>query len=120
MSHFNEFGVFPFRMFYKVDNDDDDDSDSDNVVKLTGKSIRRLADRYPTNGSMTPSPLPPPPPPPPPHMHLVGPGDCTLPRPGTLAGLKRRPFGEAPSRNTWIHHLSNGRLKNEKLGENLF
>jgi hypothetical protein len=58
-------------LFYKVDNDDDDDSDSDNVVKLTGKSIRRLTDHFPTTGSTTPSPLPPPPPPPPPHLHLV-------------------------------------------------
>jgi hypothetical protein len=106
------------RLFYKGhdDDDDDDETDSDNVIKLAGKSVRRLPDQFPIAGSNTPSPLLPPPPPPPPHMMLVGPGDCTLPRPGTLSGLRRKNF-ETPARSGWLNNVPNGRIKNEASRE---
>ena len=111
---------FLCRLFYKGDDgdDDDDDDDSDNVVKYRGKFMQRLMDNFTTGGSAAPSPLPPPPPPPqaPPHLMMVGPGDCTLPRPRSLTGIKRGQFEAGLARNTWINKLQNGRLSNENTG----
>ena len=111
-------------MFYKPDDgdeeEDDDEDDSDNIVARfgTGKMTRRFKDNFhPAAGSTTPSPLLPPPPPPPPHMMIVGPGDCTLPRPGTLAGLRRGQMASGSGRTTWQSNLPNGRLKNEQQGQ---